>query len=265
MHRYRSEVLLPFLLVLAVLLQPPEAAAQESSSSVGVEVLKPSIDDTKMFNGAVFLTYTRMLTRSHALDVSLPLARSHKDSPLLEEEVLVGNPYVGGVRTSKDSPIFYTAGLRLPITSGEKPFARLMGEYTDLTRAGAFLPRTLVLEGTIGYGGVLDNGIQYWGSAGPLFTFPFGEDEDAESFLRFSASALYEVMEGLQAGAGLSGIYGITTDSLPYDGLVLQAVAGLEYDLGAVRPGITARLPLSSDWGDAVDGILGLHLAVPLS
>lgn len=240
--------------------------AQEIGGRLGIEILKPGIDATKMFNGAAFLHYTRDLGEYYTLHVSLPFARFHKDTAVFddESELLLGNPYVGAVRSGEDSPLVFRGGLRLPVASSEKPFAQLMGRYADLTRVGAFGSRTFLLEGAAGYEGVLENGVEYAGSAGPLVSIPTGGDGDSELFLGAEVSARYPLGESLVATVGFSGLYRMGGGSSNGDDLLMQGTAGLAYDLGWIRPGISGRLPLNRDWADAVDGVLGLHLSFPL-
>jgi len=266
LHRLRVLSIPMVFFLLYPLAGPGTARAQEIGGRLGIEILKPGIDATKMFNGAAFLHYTRDLGERYTLHVSLPLARFHKDTAIFddESELLLGNPYVGAVRSEEDSPLFFRGGLRLPIASSERPFAQLMGSYADLTRVGAFGSRTFLLEGAAGYGGVLENGVEYTGSAGPLVSIPTGGDGDSELYLGAAVSARYPLGESLLSAVGFSGLYRMGGGSSAGDDLIMQGTAGLAYDLGWIRPGISGRLPLNRDWADAVDGVLGLHLSLPL-
>ncbi len=259
------------LLLAIAIMSPAGARAQdERGGNIGVEWLKPSLDDTNFLNSAFFFGYTRKMGTDYTLSVGLPLAIY--DGDLFDNETAIGNPRIGVTRSTGGS-LSYSLGLSVSVADSAKGKALLVGALADPLRQGAFAPDTWTLDGMVSYMKASEGGISFFAGAGPTITLPTDDAFDTEVFVNFYAAGMYG-MDQLQFGAGITGFYWATSeDVLPgvpetwldgEDTFVFQAVVGGTYNMGSVNPGLWVTIPLSEDYKDAVSTVIGVSIGIPI-
>jgi hypothetical protein len=251
------------LLLALVMLIPSTSVAQDKATmGISVEILKPMMDDTKFMNSAMFLGYYNVVTEGIRVDAVVPFAFYDPDIAGLDGDSGLGNPFIGVTKYMEGSPLSFSGGVWIPVADEDK-FYPMTGELADPTLIGAFCPKTWTIEAGVNYWGAdVGTVIPFFG-AGPVVTIPTEEADDTEVFIRFGGGVIYPTGD-LRIGAGLSGFYWTTAGDVDADEFVFQGIVGGDYNLGAVRPGLTVRIPLSSDYSDAVDMVIGVHLGIPI-
>ena len=69
----------------------------------------------------------------------------------------------------------------------------------------------------------------------------------------------------LRAGVGFEGATNLSQDDEEEgDSSIFQAGMWADYKFGMIRPGVSFFIPLSSDYSDMVDWMLGLSLEIDL-
>ena len=256
------------LLLAIAIMSPAGAQAQdEKGGSIGVEWLKPSLDDTNFLNSAFFFGYTRKMGTDYTLSFGLPLAIFDPDSDLVDGETAIGNPRIGITR-STGGALSYSLGRSVPVAPDDKPFALLTGMLAEPLRQGAFLVDTWTLDGMVSYTKTSEGGISFFAGAGPTITFPTNDGPDTEIFVNFYAAGMHS-MDQFQFGAGITGFYWGTADDgeswiTGEDTFVFQAVVGGTYNMGSVNPGLWVAIPLSEDYKDSVSTVIGVSIGIPI-
>lgn len=252
------------VLALVMLIPSTSVAQDKATSGISVEFLKPIegdlMVDTGFMNSAIFIDYFNVVTEGIRIDVSLPFGIYDPDTG--DGDSGFGNPYIGVTKFMDGSPLYFSGGLSIPIADEDKLYP-YMGRVADITRIGAFRPKTWTIDASVNYWGEGGSTVIPFFGAGPTITIPTEENEDTEIYIVLGGGVIYPT-GSLRLGAGLSGFYWATAGDAAGDEFVLQGIVGCDYDLGAVRPGLTIRIPLSSDYGDLVNMVIGVHLGIPI-
>jgi hypothetical protein len=254
------------LLAIAVMSPAGAQAQDEKGGSIGIEWMKPSVDDTNLLNSAFFFGYTRKMGTDYTLSVGLPLAIFDPDTDLVDGETVIGNPRIG-ITKSTGGSLSYSLGLSIPVADEDKGFALGTGILADPFRQGAFAPDTWTVDGMVSYTKPSEGGVSFFAGAGPVITVPTDDQFDTEVFVNFYAAGMYG-MDQFQFGAGIVGSFWATQEDpdmwIGDDTFVYQAVVGGVYNTGSVNPGLWVAIPLSEDYKDAVSTVFGVSIGIPI-
>lgn len=247
------------------------------NKTIGLEILKPNLagdfyDNTTFPTSAMF--FSLRLPISNRLNVvgEFPMAHAGVDHGSVffefdESETGIGNPYVGLEILNKNSAFLTEIGVRAPLTP-ESNLGTTVGLFADfIDRSEAFWPDVLSVIAAQNYHHRAPSGFTMRLRGGPSFWIDTGDedtDEEVELFLLYSAQAGYE-LHNVSLMGGFSGRMIVTESDLNIGERTLhQFGASASVDLGRVRPSVQFRLPLDEDFGDFLDSIFGVSLAIEL-
>ena len=118
-------------------------------SSVGLRYMSPGFDTDEYWKASgslVDLDITGRLSDKSIMIVNVPFAHyreSYEDYywDISEEtsQDLIGNPYCGVRVLSANPSLSYDFGLRLPLTSDDKPSAAITGVFSDIDQMEAYI------------------------------------------------------------------------------------------------------------------------------
>lgn len=231
----------------------------------GIEVLEASFPTTTWFlSGRVPIN-----DRWRALvDVPFAHARASFAGGPKQSSSVLGNPYLGVEYLTRGSLVVET-GVRLPLTTAdEESFADVVAFLADFQRGEAFLEDVVPVSGAVTYEHGFSNGMSLRGRTGVVGLFYTGEAEDVdnEALIDYGLLATYPAGHA-RFGLGLYGRWWATElfeDGGFSDNSVHHASLSADYQIGRVRPGVSVRMPLDSDYDDVVKTTVGLYVQVPI-
>jgi hypothetical protein len=249
---------------------PPEHADE-----VSVEWLKPVLDDggdTSFWTSSMILS--GQATLSDRLLVVGELPMSHVQTQVVddvgEEQTLssttVGNPYLGIELRGTTMPFVLELGAHLPVVEDPEFTTVAIGALTDLNRIGAYVVNQVPLQliGNYYYDPRSSNfSIRLRG--GPETYLPAGGNASGSMILTYGAQGWYRT-DILDAGLGFTGRWGVTQPNAGFRESSLHQVSTvLQKTFGRVRPGVLARIPLETEFRDAMSAVVGVTMTVSLS
>ena len=278
--------------VFALMVVASPAAAQSEwlaseGTSVALEFRRPVLSDevlgedieTSLLNGAFFLSGRAQIPVIGLAGVAeIPFAYAKfgledvDDSE--ESSTSIGNIYLGVEKSIMLGAATIVGGVRLPTAAeldDEKPstFLGQLAGFTD--RIDAFAPKTTVpqLGVRVGVPGIPVFDVE--ANLNANYAMYGGDDEGAEEedddnefYIDGGVRALASVM-GLRAGVGIEGVHNLSQDDEEEgDSSFYHVGLHADYAFGMIRPGATFFIPLSSDYSDAIDWMLGLSLEIDL-
>lgn len=183
-----------------------------------------------------------------------------------ESNTVFGNPYVG-VDVAALEGLMVEVGTRLPLnTADAESVADLIAAVADPFRAEAFLDDQVPLLASATYSYPLASGFGIRARAGVATLFYTGDedDRDTESVLDYGLVGTYTAGPA-QLALGVAGRWDAGADEGDFtDNSVHQAALSADVEVGSVRPGVSVRVPLDSNFGDVVKSSVGFYLRVPM-
>lgn len=270
-----------FVIVVVAFLLPFSLEAQSiwadrsHNKTIALEILKPNLagdfyDNTTFPTAAMFFSLRLPINNRLNVVGEFPLAHAGVDYrsgffEFDESETGIGNPYVGLELLNKNSTFFTEIGARAPLAP-ESNLGTTVGLFADfIDRSEAFFPDVLSVIAAQNYRYQAPSGFTMRLRGGPSFWIYTGDedlDEDVELFLLYSAQAGYE-SHNVSLLGGVSGRMIVTESDLNIGERTLhQFGASASVDLGRVRPGVQFRLPVDEDFGDFLDSVFGVNLAI---
>ena len=274
----------------------PAAAQSEwlaaEGTSIALEYRHAALSDEtldedinrSMLNGAFFLSGRAQIPVVGLAGVAeIPFAYGKFGEDEAEiSGTRIGNIYLGVEKSLFLGAATITGGLRVPTSpdfEDEDPedaandaaafLAGLASSATD--RTDAFTPKTTVPQIGIRFGipGVPVFDVEANVNANYVM---FGDDEEDEvegeddnEFVLDGGVRAFAGVMGLRAGVGLEGAMNLSQDDEEEgDSSMYHAGLWADYEFGMIRPGVSFFIPLSSDYSDTVDWMLGLSLEVDL-
>lgn len=278
-----SRLISVFAVATIILLLPFSLTAQSiwvdrsHNKTIALEILKPNLagdfyDNTTFPTSAMFFSLRLPISNRLNFVSEFPLAHAGVDYSsdffeFDESETGIGNPYVGLEILNENSTFFTEIGVRAPLTP-ESNLGTTVGLFADfIDRSEAFWPDVLSVIAAQNYHHRAPSGFTMRLRGGPSFWIYTGDedtDADVELFLLYSAQAGYE-LHNVSLMGGLSGRMIVTESDLNIGERTLhQFGASASVDLGRVRPGVQFRLPLDEDFGDFLDSVFGVSLAIEI-
>jgi hypothetical protein len=182
-----------------------------------------------------------------------------------ESSSVVGNPYLG-VDFAASPRLELALGTRLPLTSAdEESFADIFAVVADPERTEAFAEQMVPVIARATWRHHLSPAVGLRAHGGVTGFFPTADDAgDADAAADYGLLASYETGPARFA-AGVSGRWLATSDEGSFSDNSLHH-AGISTDLavGRVRPGLSLRVPLDSDYRRVVSSSVTLYVQVPL-
>lgn len=222
------------------------------------------------FPSTVTYLAARLPLRS-GLSAVVDLPFSHARVEVLDEtetSTVIGNPFVG-VDYAAARSVGVSLGARLPLTNAdEESFADVMAFASDPLRGEAFLMDVVPVYAAATYTRALSPAVSLRaraGGTGLFLTETVEEDQDDfEATLDYGVSSTYTTGNG-RLSLGLTGRWLATEGEGSYgDNSVHQLGAAGDVLVGGVRPGVSIRLPLDSDYRDLMNASVGVYLQIPL-
>jgi hypothetical protein len=182
-----------------------------------------------------------------------------------EKDAVIGNPRLGAEYLAHPS-LTVEGSVRLPLTSAsETTVSDMIAFIADPQRAEAFLKDVVPVTAALTYEQALANGFGVRARAGGTQLLFRGEDaSDNATLLDYGLFGSYTVAQA-RFGAGFSGRWDVSDDDGSFADNSMHWV-GLTADAAVrgVRPGVSLRLPLDSDYREWVGPSVGVYLQVPV-
>lgn len=270
--------------LLVALLTPLEAEAQSLWSSpvaqdnLTLEGHKPIFSDSE---GISLLTSAWHLSGRYGVIPRLQLVGevgiSHfgqdvvvVDGAIFDEiyETALGNVFLGATYFPEIEGLSVTLGARLPTASDN--FGGTSGIYIDPYRYEAFIIDYTSVLIEADYLLRIDEQISLRGSARPSLHFDhyetdLGDRGGTDLGVRYALQGWYET-EQLRGAVGLTGSASLLTGLHMglQDPSVIAFGASLSAKLNNIEPGLVLQIPLTDDYSQVVDAVIGLSVRVPL-
>lgn len=231
---------------------------------ISLEYMRMSYDNSREFHNPYnynFSGYFHMTGKAY-LAAQLPVAQEWNDA-------LVGNPYLGVELIDREkSAMFLQLGIRMPLTTDDLLLSNV--DWTSHLIAAdqfeSFMPFTWVLQPVVGYQWILPRGEKRRDvirlSAGPTALLPANADNFA--LFDMNAEAWLTYANGFEFGAGLQGRVPINDHDMFAESFIALTSVGARFHLHHVHPGIRFTLPLTKDFSDDVNFIIGVDATVDL-
>lgn len=242
--------------------------APAPSNEMSLEWGKPFFTES---DGLSFLTSVAHLTgrvavRPRFLIVgSVPLSHWGVSSDFQDESATdLGNPYLGFQFYTPGEITSVSLGTRLPLASSDGE-ALLVGIIGDFDRFEAYMPETGTVEVELASAYHHSSGLQVEGRFRQAFLYPTGDNRaDNEFYLHYEGRVWYAA-DPVRVGVGLAGAAILSEKDLDFsERTVHHGSVYLAADIGNLRPGAYARLPLDEEFSDGLDLIFGLGVAYTL-
>jgi hypothetical protein len=255
---------------LAIVLLPSGAVAQslvlpvQPRTTAWAELTYPSFDADGISALLLNAGARIRIGRGTALVVEVPVIWSSEDSPVPDDGLMLGNPYVGvqQILVGPSTTYMVHLGYRKAVVGSDAPgTSAAAGLFGDFDRAEAYVPEASMLEGGFELIAHPPGGVRLAFGAGPSGWFTeYGDDE---LFLNYRAGAGVEAAN-VQVMAWFTGRWNVTSDGGDFGSntihqlTVLGALTG-----GRVRPTAFVRVPLDKDL-DLLNLAIGAGFAVGL-
>jgi hypothetical protein len=240
--------------VLALLIAVPGAAqAQDNNGNINITWSKAFYDDTNFLNSVFSFGYSRNMG-SWILQVQAPFSIYDPDVTGLDGDSAFGNPRIGFMKYTEGAPIAWGVGIRAPMAPDDKS-AVGSGYLADPIFAGTWRADYLTADFMVAWSNENEGGITPMVYGGVELSYYTGDlDIDStEFFIPFMAAVSYPMANGSLMG-GLAGNFWLTEDDgVNWDNPLLMAGVGYTFAMGNVSPELWFGIPISSEYGDAVD------------
>lgn len=275
---YRLCCWVPLLLLMSassLSAQPIWTGPPEHTDQISVEWLKPVFEEGE---GTSFWTSSVMLsgkaTLSDRLMVVGELPMSHVQTQVVDvvggertfSSTTVGNPYLGIELRGTTMPFVLELGVHLPAVEDPELTTVAIGALTDLNRIGAYVVDQVPIQ-LIGnyYYDPRSSDFSIRLRGGPETYFPAGGNASGSMILTYGAQGWYRT-DILDAGLGFTGRWGVTQPNAGFrESSLHQVSAVLQKTIGRVRPGVLARIPLETEFRNAMSAVVGVTMTVSLS
>jgi hypothetical protein len=197
-------------------------------------------------------------------DVPFSHARLEMDGLGAESSSVFGNPYLGA-EYAASRRVLVELGLRAPLTSADdESFADVVAMLTDPHRPEAFAMDVLSVSSAAVVTLPLADLVSLRARGGVTGLFGTGDSSTSEAALDYGAQGSWEPGAGRLA-IGMAGRWYATSDEGSFaDNSIHHASLRADILVAGVRPGVSLRLPLDSDYREFVGASVGLYLQVPL-
>jgi hypothetical protein len=215
-----------------------------------------------------FLTGRAPIGGNFSAVVDLPFSYANVETGTeTETNSVIGNPYLG-IEYAASPRLKLELGTRAPlVSSDEESFADALAFFSNPMRGEAFLDDVVPLTAAATLTQEISPSFSLRARGGATEFFYTGdsdEDSENETSLDYGVAGTYTTGNA-RFGLGLTGRWIATSDEGSFgDNSVHQAGASADVLFRGVRPGISVRLPLDSDFRDLVNSSIGLYLQVPL-
>lgn len=251
-----------------------------SKPGLGLEFYKIAVNQSEFFSSMTSVTFLSGRFRLfEAVDfvAEIPVAYSgytgswrrspdfFRDSiywwESAEQDMIVGNIYLGVDLESSDGGVTFDIGFRLPIAPNSTPNTSVIGTAASIDRWGAFIPETWTLSTALGQRKVLSSGFAYQCRGNLMMQKPRGYGASPEFYFLYGGRIGYQ--DSLFSMLiGLRGLYGNITGDGDFGRMTMHSLEGiLSVSLGHFRPGFRVLWPLDEDQTVIYDKSYGLTVA----
>lgn len=271
------------LLLLAVLC-PLEAEAQplwispSAEDNITLEGHKPLFSESE---GLTFLTSAWHLSGRFGVTPRLQLVGevgvSHFGQDIVEVdgavfdeiyETAIGNVFLGATYFPEVAGLSITLGARLPTATDN--FGGTTGIYSEPYRYEAFIIDYTSVLVEADYLLRIDEQVSLRAAARPSLHFDHFETDPGDRGgtdlgVRYALQGWYET-DQLRGAVGLTGSSSLLTGLHMglQDPTVIAFGAALSARLNTIEPGLTVLVPITEDYSQVVDAVLGLSVRIPL-
>jgi len=189
-------------------------------------------------------------------------------APNLESDgsTVLGNPYLG-IEYALTDRIQLEGGGRLPLTTAdEQSTGDVIGFLADPLRGEAFMQDVIPISGGVAFSHSLAAGVDLRARGGVTSMLWRGDEDIGETLTALDYGVMAHVPRGAaRFGGGLTGRWDVSADEDGFsENSLHQLGLNADYLFGRMRPGITLRVPLDSDYRDLVSSSVGVYLQVAL-
>jgi hypothetical protein len=187
----------------------------------------------------------------------------------IESSSSIGNIYLGiqtRIKGNKPSGISFSAGVSLPTTSDTQNAPIFVGTYSDLANFYRHTPDLTTAKINLAYHFLNPRKSSFSFHFGAITTIPTdSSDEDLELYAYYGAGA------GVWFGRAILSVelhsLAIISQDIDYfgDRFIHSLLLAATYDHSSIKPSLFFRLYLVPGIFEAIDAIVGLKLAIPLT
>lgn len=169
-----------------------------------------------------------------------------------------GNPYLGVELHQPTSIIFVQTGLRLPIAHYDTWPPQYLGQYSDISRPGAFFNRawTFRLMGGIHYENITGFGVRV--KAGPVIVVN-RQFNQSNSYINYSGQVRFDARL-FEIGGGLEGQIMVNGKGSLSKQMLNEAFIEASTSVGFLQPGMFLALPMDNHTTAIIKYILGFNI-----
>lgn len=243
------------------MLATPEKGVWMEASYADLEIMETSFPSSTWFlSGRMPIT-----DRVRAM-VDVPFAHAKVDLGLgKESNTVLGNPYLGLEFLTRS--LVLETGVRLPLTTADgESFADVVALLGDIQRSEAFMEDIVPVTAAATYTHGLDRGLSLQARTGVVGVFYTGDNEelDSDALIDYGLLATYPT-GAARFGLGFYGRWAATADEGSFgNNSIHHAALSADYKVRGVRPGISIRVPVDSQYEEIVNSTIGLYLQVPI-
>jgi hypothetical protein len=169
----------------------------------------------------------------------------------------IGNPYAGLELRNSSGTSRLEVGVRFPFAVQSEGAALVNGAVADISRFGAFLPETYVVQALGDFRTPGDEGPYLRARLGPQLATPENGNGDSELFGQYALIGGYETAS-VRVGAGLVGVMLLSEENLDFsERTIHQLQLNADFGKGTFRPSVFATLWLDEDLRDDVPLVVG--------
>jgi hypothetical protein len=272
----RTNRIIPMAAAIGAILgaRAPSASAQQywhseaGGGQLRLELLKPFLKETAegVFVGAGVVEGSIRYRPTIYFEGDLPFARASREDfgGVTASSIRIGNPYVG-IRIREEGKLVGARfGVRVPISSagsGAGEEALGIGVLSDFDHWEAFAPKVFTARAAVELSKTSANGLLVGAAIGPSFMVS-RNGGDPEVFGDYGARIGYDG-PALYLAAELTGRLWATAEGGSLAERTVHQLGGVvELRPGRVRPQFRVRIPLDTDFRDAVGVIVGAGVRV---
>lgn len=241
---------------------------QSETTTFTLRYLYPSIKYNKLeaLSGVYDLSVSVPISKKLNLVAGIPYITAGISDEVSESGL--GNLFAGiqyRLTKTQNNSTTLTAGVFVPIISSEKAFSVFaMGYFSDLCSFEKYLYNTTSFYAMLAHNGITKDGFMYGLELGATYSIASDNDYfyemESELYINYGVKAGYRA-NVIDIQAELMGKMLLTESDLDLGERTLHMVAfGVQWNKGAIRPGVFYALHLKEYLRDEVSGVLGVKI-----
>jgi hypothetical protein len=221
-------------------------------------------DQNSNASGIIFSLFGEFAAQpSTTVIVSVPFMQGSISTAFYaDDQVTIGNPYVGVQFGSPASTVYGEFGVRLPLASDEKNLANSIGVLTDFENFEAYVPHLASLSAAADIETELSPSLWLLAKVGPVADVWTSGRSSASLYASYGATAQLR-LDALALGLGYSARTLLSEETAP-DRTMDYVAAGGSYRFSKIELGMQARYTMDEYLRRSMDLAYALSLRATL-